>query len=887
MTAPVDEKSTYPQLSVAADYLDLAPEQRYVVISQRFPSWLISEPIVFPMHEPTYGWACLVNGCNSMVRSSHAHRGQFCALHFRAFNQVMTVVSMEDFLRDAKPLGRHGLGWALYRKRACTVCGSNREAQCSGYCPSHWSTRVYHRNHHGTSEEAWRRSQHPLPPYPTCSVPDCVHDGDARTDPIGAIRMPICVSHREHWKRWFRNVDGEPGTDAWHRFVSSPAVRDSVTPVENRGRVSLGHLPIRLQREIRYGIYRHANTPRRCRWQPRDLQRVADALAEAQLETLSDPAVCDLAHTNARTPGERRIWIDLPIAARSLSVTADTAKSEGWFDPIIVGGKAFSGSQGQENRRKVWSLNSISQRWLRDILWENLRDETLKPAGKRGAASIVYQRIAGISLLSLILRQTRADHGNDPTMLSTVDARAVKNLWDLWYSEQVPIPTALDPRAEPTTLSERSRQIHMSSIRSVLNAHRKSTACHPGLAAFILALPEYAGGPKNPRPRPLSYEDFQLLVNEDSLRGLDAVDTEDIGLTDIWLAQAFQGGRVGETLKLRLGCIGLFGAAQPYIWRDISKINVVDYGMPCNLPVYQRLLRRQSVTRSRLRARYAQQLASLDETGRARLEEEWDRTMPLFPSRVRNPDLSIAVSYCGFRTIWTQWFEGLGLSGITTHQTRATLATSLLNNGAPAALVRQLLGHISDESLAHYARYNDASMIRHLQQVWAAGPGTDKPGAILLRPGDLTATDGRAITARIDLSVVPVEYGLCRYGPVVGGKNCPFNKNCTTGPLGPCEHFVLTGADLAYWERKREAAFHFAEGAPTEEARDYILSQWHPWEPVLAGLRQALDELGLLEEAEQLDLRSPAQDYFNPLFSAGWAMTQLNSATNPTSTGQE
>ena len=106
-------------------------------------------------------------------------------------------------------------------------------------------------------------------------------------------------------------------------------------------------------------------------------------------------------------------------------------------------------------------------------------------------------------------------------------------------------------------------------------------------------------------------------------------------------------------------------------------------------------------------------------------------------------------------------------------------------------------------------------------------------------------------------------------------------------PLGPCEHFVLTGADLAYWERKREAAFHFAEGAPTEEARDYILSQWHPWEPVLAGLRRALDELGLLEEAEDLDLRSPAQDYFNPLFSAGWAMIQLNSATNPACTGQE
>ena len=125
--------------------------------------------------------------------------------------------------------------------------------------------------------------------------------------------------------------------------------------------------------------------------------------------------------------------------------------------------------------------------------------------------------------------------------------------------------------------------------------------------------------------------------------------------------------------------------------------------------------------------------------------------------------------------------------------------------------------------------------------------------------------------------------GLCRYGPVVGGQNCPFNKNCTNGLRGPCEHFVLTGADLAYWERKRDAAFHFAEGAPTEEARDYILSEWHPWEPVLSALREALDELGLLEEAEKLDLRSPAHEYFSPVFATGWTLTQLGStAYSPT-----
>ena len=67
------------------------------------------------------------------------------------------------------------------------------------------------------------------------------------------------------------------------------------------------------------------------------------------------------------------------------------------------------------------------------------------------------------------------------------------------------------------------------------------------------------------------------------------------------------------------------------------------------------------------------------------------------------------------------------------------------------------MGHFSQESLAHYARYNDENITRHLQQVWAAGPGMDKPGTILLRPTDVKASDSSAAAARIDLTVVPVE----------------------------------------------------------------------------------------------------------------------------------
>ena len=39
-------------------------------------------------------------------------------------------------------------------------------------------------------------------------------------------------------------------------------------------------------------------------------------------------------------------------------------------------------------------------------------------------------------------------------------------------------------------------------------------------------------------------------------------------------------------------------------------------------------------------------------------------------------------------------------------------------------------------------------MTRYLQQIWAAGPGMDKPGTILLRPADVIAVDKSAAATR-------------------------------------------------------------------------------------------------------------------------------------------
>ena len=38
--------------------------------------------------------------------------------------------------------------------------------------------------------------------------------------------------------------------------------------------------------------------------------------------------------------------------------------------------------------------------------------------------------------------------------------------------------------------------------------------------------------------------------------------------------------------------------------------------------------------------------------------------------------------------------------------------------------------------------------------------------------------------------------------------------------------------------------------------------------------------MGLLEEAEKLDLRAPVHDYFDPLFATGWPIKHLDETMN-------
>ena len=93
-------------------------------------------------------------------------------------------------------------------------------------------------------------------------------------------------------------------------------------------------------------------------------------------------------------------------------------------------------------------------------------------------------------------------------------------------------------------------------------------------------------------------------------------------------------------------------------------------------------------------------------------------------------------------------------------------------------------------------------------------PGSARPGQVVLAPTEQERA--AASHLMIDLAGIPTEHGLCTFKPVVGGRDCPFNRLCHS-----CEHFVIAGADYNYWKRQEQRWAAMAEGAPTETARDY------------------------------------------------------------------
>ena len=150
------------------------------------------------------------------------------------------------------------------------------------------------------------------------------------------------------------------------------------------------------------------------------------------------------------------------------------------------------------------------------------------------------------------------------------------------------------------------------------------------------------------------------------------------------------GRRCTEVLELRLNCLGRYGDA-PMLWHDQTKVGNYDAGI--RIPEYLsgRLEGRRRKTLRRFELRHGQPPAPQEAA-----------EMALFPSRVKNPMETRAISYSFFRCAFKPWVESLELGRCVPHQARHTLATKLLQAGATLAHIRKYLGQVSDRMAEHY-----------------------------------------------------------------------------------------------------------------------------------------------------------------------------------------
>ena len=333
-------------------------------------------------------------------------------------------------------------------------------------------------------------------------------------------------------------------------------------------------------------------------------------------------------------------------------------------------------------------------------------------------------------------------------------------------------------------------------------------------------------------------------------------------MRDIWEITVTTGRRIGEVLKVRWDCIGRYGGLAMF-WHDQTKVGNYDAAIRIPERIYQVIEQRQAKTLDRFAARHGYRPSA---EHRARLA--------LFPSASRNPGGTVSLTHQWFYSRFRPWVADLDLGRCVPHQARHTLATSLLRHGATLTHIRRYLGQVSDRMAEHYVHLSHSDLEDVLQYVWVAGPGAARPGELISGPAaPLSRKQARALAVDLSRRSTPAEGGFCTFQPVVDGGACPWNLDCN------CGNFVLSGADLLYWRRKREQWYSLAERALDEATAAWLHQVFAPTAAVIDGLEAALAGLGLLNDALALDLRRP-QDYFQRVWNTGFRAAELARAAD-------
>lgn len=677
-----------------------------------------------------------------------------------------------------------------------------------------------------------------------CEIPGCE---------LSASNKVLCERHRSQLLAAEKNGVSEPEWREHARPLSSPGHLVSSTT----GIVSLVDLPPLVAAEIRYALYANATSPRPTQWTPRCLRALAEGLQEKCVASIMEVDTSRLPRGKGKKPKRwpkyssvcEQIIAAMQGHCSPVHVTRTESRELGYIDPLHWGFRLT-------NRRSPFDLRAITQDWLRILTWDLIAAIFDSPDRPRTQTSMEQLRRCSVSL-SAYLQWAVPDGGADPTRLTEDISRGfVADLTRRAQNGEPQLGLYL-PGGQPSITTDLSNALAFNGLRRLMRyALDSGVADTIGLPRqFMLAFPE--GKTRySKRPRPLSDDVFEHLISPANMKRLAAQDPNNLGIEDIWFIQIRVGRRIGEVVNLRYDCVSEH-LGRKYAWFDMTKVNQLDYGVLIPDDVFRVIRERQKKTAERYRLKHG-----VVPTGKT------TQKIALFPSTTRNPHFLNAIAIATFHERFKRWLEEIELPGHVSHQARHTLATRLVEAGAPMVVVKQILGHVSERMSEHYTLISSSKIEPYLQQVWVKGPGSSAPGELVRTPD--SSTQSAIHSKLIDIAALPTEGGLCTFKPVVGGAECPRGRRCSE-----CEDFVLTGADYAYWKRQEERWASYAENAPDDSSRTYVYGLFQSSSLAIAGLERALSTLGLLEQAKNVDLRNPYQDFFDPIWNHGWRVSDL------------
>jgi integrase len=821
-----------------------------LIAAPSFDPVLREDVMRFPADHPFYGWGCGVVDCQRPKEPAH----DFCAVHDGQWRKVKATTTLADFQRTAEPL--IPVEWLT--APPCRICpGIPAQSRRYVLCNLHnirWQKHRQQRRRMGETVdlEDWIARTEPFPAYGKCEVVACPELSDSP--------VRLC---RRHYTRY--KAAGRPGGVSlpanWGRHLldRSRPVHPSYTDKaafrrwcqttsqinRNTGLLSLLGLRPLVKAEIKWALDHHASdTTSGSIWPIPWIQHLANDCRKQDVNSLAD---VDLARVRGRGLQLVRVMLkDL----RVVYFTREDTKEAGFLETDHFGLRF-------KNRASHFDLTQVRQRWLRDQLWDYIADRFLTDPPRSLSPINVVRR--GCVELSSYLEAFTPDGGHDPQVLTAQHAIDFVADQRGRARNSRPALAVHDRDGKPNVATEGTVSSIFDGTRRVLR-HVMETGGLEQLGLdrrFVVALPH--GSHKGGRRRPFSDNAAEALADEQNLRRLDSLDVDDRGARDIWETLVLTGRRNGEVRDLHLDCLGRYrGLAM--LWHDQTKVGNYDEAIRIPDFLYARLETRQQKTVATFVRRHG------------RLPNPAERSkMALFPRRQSNRSGLTAVGYSWFSDLFRQWIDELEIGHCVPHQARHTLATNLLRNGADLTHIKRYLGQVSQRMAEHYVHLANTDPVIEdaLRAVWVSGPGSPTPGELLSAGTPMTPEEATALALDLSHTSTPAEGGFCTFQPVVQGDACPWNVDCHN-----CDKFVMSGADLVYWRRKREHWRVIAERAPSTAAANYLHQVFEPTARAIDGLEKALAGIGLLEEAANLDLRRP-QDYFGRVWNLAFRAQDL------------